>query len=63
MVFVLQLIVTATITQYAQDLGLTKFWMAVLGLIHVALGGALVFLPRIQGDGVKRSDDVGSSHS
>jgi len=52
--FVVQLVVTAAITQYAADLALSRYWLAILGLINVALGGALLLLPRVQGDGKPR---------
>lgn len=54
--FILQSVVTAAVTQYAADLGLTRFWLAVLGLVNIAIGGALLALPRVQGDGKPRAD-------
>jgi hypothetical protein len=52
--FVCQLVVTAVISQYAQDLELTRRTIALLGLMNIAIGGALLFLPRVQGDGKER---------
>lgn len=55
LLFIAQLVVTAAIGQFAKDLGLSPFWVAILSLVNIAIGGALLALPRVQGDGQPRA--------
>jgi hypothetical protein len=55
--FIVQSMLTAALGPLAEDLGLTRFGIAVMALFNVGIGAALIYLPAVNKQPMNRRGD------